>query len=81
MHLVHYPPVSPGHFGSGIQDQLPPPLQHKYNLYTNITFILQSHIVHCDGYADIRKGKNLENDQDLVDFFSAVIRRRLQNNQ
>ena len=21
MHLVHYPPVSPGHFGSGIQDQ------------------------------------------------------------
>ena len=21
MHLVHYPPVSPGHFGSSIQDQ------------------------------------------------------------
>ena len=40
----------------------------------------QSHIVHCDGYADIRKGKNLEDDQDLVDYFSAVIRRRLQNN-
>ena len=22
MHLVHYPPVSPGHFGFGIQDQI-----------------------------------------------------------
>ena len=39
----------------------------------------QSHIIHCDGYADIRNGKNLENDQDLVDFFSAVIKRRLLN--
>ena len=32
MHLVHYPPVSPGHFGSGIQDQRSPPGRNSNSL-------------------------------------------------
>ena len=39
----------------------------------------QSHIIRCDGYADLRYGKNMDNDQDLAEFFSAVIKRRLLN--
>ena len=33
----------------------------------------------CEGHSDLRDGKNLTNDKDLVDFFAEVIRRRLSN--
>ena len=37
----------------------------------------QAHVLLCRGYSDLRDGKNLENDRDLVEYFAAVIRRRL----
>ena len=37
----------------------------------------QAHVLICSGYTDLRDGKNLEIDKDLVDYFSAVIRRRM----
>ena len=37
----------------------------------------QAHVLACGGYSDLRDGKNLENDKDLVEYFAAVIRRRM----
>jgi len=34
----------------------------------------QSHILTCEGYADLRVNKNLDSDKDLVDYFDAVIK-------
>ena len=36
----------------------------------------QQHVMLCPGYADIRENKNLEDDRDLVKYFSEVIKRR-----
>ena len=37
----------------------------------------QEHIQVCEAYKDLRAAKNLDNDKDLVSYFSAVIRRRM----
>ena len=37
----------------------------------------QAHVLVCNGYVDLREGKNLNDDKDLVDYFSAVINRRM----
>ena len=37
----------------------------------------QAHVLACEGYEDLREGKNLDDDKDLVEYFSAVIRRRM----
>ena len=37
----------------------------------------QAHVLVCSGYTDLRDGKNLKIDKDLADYFSAVIRRRM----
>ena len=37
----------------------------------------QAHVLQCRGYSDLRDGKNLESDKDLVEYFAAVIRRRM----
>ena len=37
----------------------------------------QSHILTCQGYADLRSDKNLDSDKGLVDYFEAVIKQRL----
>ena len=37
----------------------------------------QAHVLVCRGYSDLRDSKNLENDKDLVEYFAAVIRRRM----
>ena len=37
----------------------------------------QEHIQACEAYKDLRADKNLDNDKDLVSYFSAVIRRRM----
>ena len=37
----------------------------------------QQHILVCEGYKDLREGKDLDKDQDLVGYFEAVIRRRM----
>ena len=39
----------------------------------------QSHVLICDSYADLRKDKDLSDDKDLVDFFVAVISRRMKD--
>ena len=36
----------------------------------------QDHIVRCRSYQDIRIGKDLNSDKDLVDYFRAVIKMR-----
>ena len=36
----------------------------------------QSHLIYCPAFKDIREGKNLESDNDLVDYFSKVIKIR-----
>ena len=36
----------------------------------------QQHIMVCDGYAELRTGKNMDNDGDLVKYFSDVIKIR-----
>ena len=38
----------------------------------------QTHILSCSGYEDLRVDRNLENEKDLVDYFSLVIKRRLE---
>ena len=35
-----------------------------------------SHVMICDKYDDLRAGKNLKSDNDLVKFFSDVMKRR-----
>ena len=37
----------------------------------------QSHILICEGYSDLRCDKNLDSDKSLVDYFDAVIKRRM----
>jgi len=37
----------------------------------------QTHVLECNGYADLRDGKDLESDKDLVAFFAGVIARRM----
>ena len=37
----------------------------------------QAHVLACEGYEDLREGKNFDDDKDLVEYFSAVIRRRM----
>ena len=37
----------------------------------------QAHVLVCEAYSDLRDGKTLTNDKDLVDYFAGVIRRRL----
>ena len=37
----------------------------------------QAHVLVCEGYSDLRDGKTLTKDKDLVDYFAGVIRRRL----
>ena len=36
----------------------------------------QQHIMVCPGYAELREGIDLENDRDLVKYFSKVIKQR-----
>ena len=36
----------------------------------------QLHILRCEGYADLRYGKDLDNDQHLVEYVRSVLRRR-----
>ena len=36
----------------------------------------QQHIMLCPGYEELRENKNLEDDRDLVKYFSQVIKRR-----
>ena len=38
----------------------------------------QTHIMICPGYADLRMDKNLGEDQDLVRYFSQVIKKRME---
>ena len=38
----------------------------------------QAHILLCSAYKDLRKDKELTNEKDLVDYFSLVIKRRLE---
>ena len=38
----------------------------------------QDHIIRCQSYKDIRAGKDLNSDKDLVDYFRAVIKTREQ---
>ena len=37
----------------------------------------QAHVLVCVGYTDLRDGKDLDDDKDLVSYFSAIIRRRM----
>ena len=37
----------------------------------------QAHVLACEGYEDLREGKNLNDDKDLFEYFSAVITRRM----
>ena len=37
----------------------------------------QQHVLICPGYAELRQDKNLDDDRDLVHYFSQVIKRRL----
>ena len=39
----------------------------------------QDHLVLCSGYRDLLEGKDLESDEDLVDFFRKVMARREKN--
>ena len=36
----------------------------------------QQHVMECEAYDDLRLGKDLDSDQDLVDYFRQVIARR-----
>ena len=35
-----------------------------------------SHVAECNGYADLRMGRDLNNDKDLVNYFKDVMARR-----
>ena len=37
----------------------------------------QLHVLVCGAYGDLRVGKDLEKDSDMVDFFREVVRRRV----
>ena len=37
---------------------------------------VNSHIIECEGYIDLRIGKDLEVDSDLVEYFREVMKRR-----
>ena len=39
----------------------------------------QDHLTSCSGYSDLIQDKDMENDEDLVDFFSKVMARRERN--
>ena len=39
----------------------------------------QQHVLICPGYAELRQDKNLDDDKDLVHYFSQVIKRRLES--
>ena len=39
----------------------------------------QSHVKVCIAYENLREGKDLDKDKDLVDYFAAVLRQRLDN--
>ena len=39
----------------------------------------QTHILHCPRFIDLREGKSLESDQDLVEYFSKVLKIREDN--
>ena len=41
----------------------------------------QTHIMICPLYADLRMDKNLEEDKDLVKYFSQVIKKRLETEE
>ena len=41
----------------------------------------QTHIMICPGYADLRVDKNMKEDKDLVQYFSQVIRKRLNTDE
>ena len=41
----------------------------------------QTHIMICPGYVELRKDKNLDEDRDLVRYFSEVIRKRLDTDE
>ena len=41
----------------------------------------QTHIMICPGYADMRIDKNLEDDKDLVRYFSQVIKKRMDTDE
>ena len=49
----------------------------SYNKNTMGKLDTQQHILVCEGYSDLREGKELDKDQDLVGYFQAVIRRRM----
>ena len=49
----------------------------SYNENTMGKLDTQQHILVCEGYKDLREGKELDKDQDLVGYFQAVIRRRM----
>ena len=36
----------------------------------------QDHLTHCSGYSDLLQARDMESDEDLVDFFTAVMARR-----
>ena len=36
----------------------------------------QSHLLHCPAFKDIRDGKSLDSDSDLVDYFTKVLKIR-----
>ena len=38
----------------------------------------QSHVMICPGYEDFRENMNLDEDRDLVKYFSKVIKSRLE---
>ena len=40
----------------------------------------QSHLLWCPTYKDIRQGKNLNSDKDLVEYFQQVLQFREKNN-
>ena len=37
----------------------------------------QSHVMVCAGYSDLREGKDLKTDKDLVKYFQMVIKKRI----
>ena len=36
----------------------------------------QDHLAHCTGYSDLLEGKDISNDEDMLNFFSLVMNRR-----
>ena len=40
----------------------------------------QEHVTQCEGYEDLRREKDLANEEDLVQFFTKVMKRRHEMN-